>query len=354
MTEADGKYGEELRSALCAAADVVVPVGDGLEKIRTRTARRLHALDWAQGYFPYVPQRSVYRLRMAGSWLAAAAAGRGDLGGSLRAARDRMGLKPGHHNRKPAQWLRPALAAAGALVIVVAIALAIPRLRDNVAAQIEGNNSSAGTSRTANAAGGPGGGSLASESSQQLKNGILPPLGTKRDPSCSQATSSSGGSGRSGGSGGGASSSGGGTGTTTPSGYPPPETGPTGATPGLEGGGGNVGAGGDVDADSARLMLDMPNPDGSSSFTTYPAPCAPDSTPTTRSVTTPVTTPGTTPPTTPTSTSPTTPISTPPTTPISTPPSTPPTTPPTSPTGDGGGSTAPGPGPGPSQTASPG
>jgi hypothetical protein len=347
MTEADGKYGEELRSALCAAADVVVPVGDGLEKIRTRTARRLHALDWAQGYFPYVPQRSVYRLRMAGSWLATAAAGRADLGGSLRAARDRMGLKPGHHNRKPAQWLRPALAAAGALVIVVAIALAIPRLRENVAAQIE-DNSSAGTSQSANAAGGPSGGSPASAGSQQLKNGmILPALGTKKDPSCSQAASSSSGSGGSGGSGGGASPSGGGTGTTTQSGYPPPETGPTGATPGLEGGGGNVGAGGDVDADSARLMLDMPNPDGSSSVTTYPAPCAPNSTPTTRSVTTPPTTPGSTPPTSPTSTPPSTP-------PTSTPPSTPPTTPPTSPSGDGGGSTAPGPGPGPSQTASPG
>jgi cell division septation protein DedD len=354
MTEADGKYGEELRSALCAAADVVVPVGDGLEKIRARTARRLHALDWAQGYLPYVPQRSVYRLRMAGSWLAAAAAGRADLGGSLRAARDRMGLKPGHHNRKPAQWLRPALAAAGALVIVVAIALAIPRLRDNVAAQIEGNNSSAGTSRPANAAGGPGGGSLASDSSQQLKSGILPALGTKKDPSCSQAASSSSGSG---GSSGGASPSGGGTGTATQPGYPPPETGPTGATPGLEGGGGNVGAGGDVDADSARLMLDMPNPDGStSSVTTYPAPCAPNSTPTTRSVTTPPTTPGTTPvttpPTTPATSPGTTPVTTPPT---STPPTTPPTsTPPTSPTGDGGGSTAPGPGPGPTQTASPG
>jgi hypothetical protein len=352
MTEADGKYGEELRSALCAAADVVVPVGDGLEKIRARTTRRVPALDWVQGYFPYAPRQTVYRLRMAGSWLAAAAAGNADVSGSLRATRDRMGLKPG--GRKPAQWLRPVLAAAGALVIVVAVALAIPRLRENVFAQPAGNTGPAGSSQYATTGSGPNSGAAASAGSSQFKPGALPGFGTKQhraESSCSQASPGAG-SGGSAGSGGGSGSSGGGTGTQT---YPTPGSQPSGASPGVVDGAGNSQAGPRLDADTTRTMLDMPNPEGSAtSFTTYPAPCALDTRPPIP-VSTPPSTPTTsTQPSTPvTSTQPTTPpVSTPPTStpPTSTPPSTPPTS--VSPTGDGGGSTAPG--PGPSGTASPG
>ncbi len=39
MTEPEADYGERLRRALHAAADTVVPSGDGLERIRRRTAR---------------------------------------------------------------------------------------------------------------------------------------------------------------------------------------------------------------------------------------------------------------------------------------------------------------------------
>src|ERR1700722_8642640 len=352
MTEADGKYGEELRSALCAAADVVVPVGDGLEKIRARTTRRMPAFYWVHGYFPYVPRQTVYRLRMAGSWLPAAAAGNADVPGSLRATRDRMGLKPG--GRKPAQWLRPALAAAGALVIVVAVALAIPRLRENVFAQPEGNQGPAGSGQFATTGSGPNSGAAASAGGSQFKPGALPGFGTKQhraESSCAQASPGTG-SGGSTGSGGGSGSSGGGTGTQT---YPTPGGGPTGASPGVVDGAGNAQAGPSLDAYTVRTMLAMPNPEGSAtSVTTYPAPCALDTRPPITVSTPPSTPPTSTQPTTPiTSTPPTTPPdSTPPTSPPPT--STPPTTPPTStsPTGDGGGSSAPG--PGPSGTASPG
>ncbi|HEY1916055.1 MAG TPA: hypothetical protein VGH27_10835 [Streptosporangiaceae bacterium] len=351
MTQADGKYGEELRSALCAAADVVVPVGDGLEKIRARTTRRVPALDWVQGYFPYVPRQTLYRLRMAGSWLAAAAAGNADVSGSLRATRDRMGLKPG--GRKPAQWLRPALAAAGALVIVVAVALAIPRLRENVFATSVGNNAPA-SSQYANTGSGPNPGAAATAGSSEFKPGALPAFGTKQhraESSCSQATSSTG-SGGSTGSSGGSGSSGGGTGTQT---YPAPGGGPTGASPGVVDGAGNTQAGASVAVEKAELMLAMPNPEGSeTSVTTYPAPCALDTRPPITVSTQPSTPTTTQTTTTPVTTAPSTtePVTTPPvtTSPVTTPPTSPSTS--TSPTGDGGGSSAPG--PGPSGTATPG
>ena len=37
MTDPEAEYGERLRRALHAAADGVVPSGDGLERIRTRS-----------------------------------------------------------------------------------------------------------------------------------------------------------------------------------------------------------------------------------------------------------------------------------------------------------------------------
>jgi hypothetical protein len=358
MTEADSKYGEELRSALCAAADAVVPVGDGLEKIRVRTARRMHALDWWYGFIPYVPQRAVFGAKVAASWIAVALRGEADLAGSLRGARQRTGHR---HGRGRAQWLRPALAAAGALVIVVAVALAIPRLRENVFAHYSSNTRPAGNSHNGGAGSVSGGGGPASSGSQPYQ-GVMP-LGTKKDPSCLQASSAASTSG--GGSSGGSSGGGYGSTGTTPSSPPAPVPTSTGASPGLEVGGSNVGTtakvdsatGTSVDADAyvAQLMIDRPAPAQSSSVTVYPAPCAPGTTPPVIMTSHPASTPTTTAPTPPTTS--TAPPSTPPTSPpaTSTPPTSPPptsTSPSSSPTGDGGGSTAPG--PSPTGSASPG
>ena len=44
MTEPDRKFEEEIRRALCAASDLIVPAGDGLNLIRERAARRPPAL----------------------------------------------------------------------------------------------------------------------------------------------------------------------------------------------------------------------------------------------------------------------------------------------------------------------
>ena len=41
MTEPESEYGERLRRALHAAADGVVPSGDGLERIRSKIAHKL-------------------------------------------------------------------------------------------------------------------------------------------------------------------------------------------------------------------------------------------------------------------------------------------------------------------------
>jgi hypothetical protein len=127
MTEPDGMYGEEIRHALSAVADLVVPAGDGLAKIRQRTSHRPPAFAWLYAYATHLPRALIVSFRIPASELVLMAKGQSTLPRRLR-ARLRGQFKPG----SPHAWLRPALAAAGALVMVVAITLAVPGLRQTV------------------------------------------------------------------------------------------------------------------------------------------------------------------------------------------------------------------------------
>ena len=60
MTEPEAEYGERLRRALHAAADSVVPSGDGLERIRSRIAHK--------------PARDSFGLGLLLDWLRSVAA----------------------------------------------------------------------------------------------------------------------------------------------------------------------------------------------------------------------------------------------------------------------------------------
>ena len=141
MTEPD-RYGEEIRRALSAAAELVVPAGDGLDIIRKRAARRPPMLAWLLAYVSYLPRQMTTRVRVMASELAVLARGESDLLPRLRAR-----LRPQDGRGRSAQaWLRPALAAAGALLLVVSVTFAVPQLRQQIANQAN------------NGTGGPGGG----------------------------------------------------------------------------------------------------------------------------------------------------------------------------------------------------
>jgi hypothetical protein len=136
MTEPD-RYGEELRRALTAAAELVVPAGDGLDIIRRRAARRPRVLAWLLAYVSYVPRQLTTRVRVMASELALMARGESDLLHRALARRRPQAGRP----RSAQTWLRPALAAAGALLLVVAVTLAVPKLRATVI-----NSANTGTS----------------------------------------------------------------------------------------------------------------------------------------------------------------------------------------------------------------
>src|SRR6202035_965208 len=140
---------EEIRRALCTADDLVVPAGDGLQKIRERAVYRRHPLAWLFADAAHLLTRPFGWLRVAGSELAATARGHSSLAPRLRPPRTwpramRATL------RSPRVWLRPVLAATAALVIVLAVTLAFPRLRHQVASLSGFNNGSS--------QGGPGSG----------------------------------------------------------------------------------------------------------------------------------------------------------------------------------------------------
>src|SRR5438874_10051340 len=128
MTGPDSKFEEEIRRALRSASDLVVPAGDGLNKIRERAARRRTALGWLLAYAAHLPNQLARGLRVAGSEVAATARGHSSLGLVLQSARD-WPNRTRHVLRSPAMWLRPALAAAAALLIVPGVVLSVPRLR---------------------------------------------------------------------------------------------------------------------------------------------------------------------------------------------------------------------------------
>jgi hypothetical protein len=87
MTEPDRKFEEKLRRALCAASDLVVPAGDGLNKIRERAARRPPVLGWLLASAAHLSRRLVRGGRVAASEVAATAHGYSSLSLVLASAR---------------------------------------------------------------------------------------------------------------------------------------------------------------------------------------------------------------------------------------------------------------------------
>jgi hypothetical protein len=161
MTEPDRKLEEEIRRALCAASDLIIPSGDGLNKIRERTARRPPALSWFLAYVAHLPRQLVRGGRVAASEVAATRHGYSSLGLVLAAARRWPG-QARHVLRTPGIWVRPVLAGATALLLVVAVTLSVPRLRQQVTAQLDSAfGSSSGPSSSGGGTGGGGGGAQA-------------------------------------------------------------------------------------------------------------------------------------------------------------------------------------------------
>jgi hypothetical protein len=149
MTEPDGMYGEDIRHALSAVADLVVPAGDGLQKIRKRTRHRSPAFAWLTAYAMYLPRALVNSVRVPGSELILMAKGQSTVFRRLWAGLRKLTPKAS----SPQAWLRPMLAAGGALVLVVAVMLAVPRLRQTVT-----NSSMNNTTTSSHTAGSSGGG----------------------------------------------------------------------------------------------------------------------------------------------------------------------------------------------------
>ena len=157
MTEPDRKFEEDIRRALCAASDLIVPAGDGLNLIRERAARRPPALRWLLAYATYLPRQLARAGTVAASEVAATTHGHSSLGLILSSARRWPG-KAHRGLRTPSLWLRPVLASATALLLVIAVTLSIPRLRETVGAQLDsafGSSSGPGSNGPAGAV--PGG-----------------------------------------------------------------------------------------------------------------------------------------------------------------------------------------------------
>ena len=158
MTEPDRKFEEEIRRALCAASDLIVPAGDGLNLIRERAARRPLVPRWLLAYATHLPRQLVRAGTVAASEVAATTRGHSSLRLMLSSARRWPG-KAHRGLRTPSLWLRPALATATALLLVIAVTLSIPRLRATVGAQLDsafGSNSGQGPGGGSAGAGLPG------------------------------------------------------------------------------------------------------------------------------------------------------------------------------------------------------
>jgi hypothetical protein len=143
MTEPDRKFEEEIRRALYAAGDLVVPAGDGLNKIRERAARQPPAPGWFAARVARLPRQLARGAGVAATEIAATTRGYSSLG-PLRASVRRWPGQARHALRTPGMWLRPALATAAALLLVIGVTLSIPRLRATVGAQLDsafGNSS---------------------------------------------------------------------------------------------------------------------------------------------------------------------------------------------------------------------
>ncbi len=156
MTDPQAEHGERLRAALHAAADSVVPSGDGLERICGRIAPepaldsfglgllrgwlRSAAAEFRVG-LPYLrplaAARKPVRLPAAASHQIRVRSHRLDRGGAeARRAAATASQRGGR--------LRPALATAGAVLVAAAAILAIPGLRQNATMRISSLMYSAG------------------------------------------------------------------------------------------------------------------------------------------------------------------------------------------------------------------
>ena len=165
MKEPDSNYEEAIRRALSAAGDLVVPAGDGLSKIRERAARRPFALRLALRLRD-LPAPAVVRGAPAGRQRAHRHLGRlltPDAG--LRSAR-RLPGQGARMLRTPTVWFRPIVAAVGALLLVLAVTLAIPRLRETVASDSPAEPD--GRAQRADGPGGSGGGNPQSNGASGL------------------------------------------------------------------------------------------------------------------------------------------------------------------------------------------
>jgi hypothetical protein len=268
MTEPDGMYGEEMRRALSAVADLVVPTGDGLAKIRQRTRQRPPAFAWLFAYATYLPRLAAVSFRVPASELVLMAKGQSTLHkrmwAGLRLHIKRLG------KGSPNSWMRPALAAAGALAVVVAVMLVVPGLRTTVDptsqnSNIPGGGGGAGTSTSA---GNPQSTSASTSDGPVVKATTTGPESLITRPAVgspgSQCTSSG--------------SSGGGS-------YIPPVGNPTPTA--------TAGIGGMGDVISAKLTAysSRCSAGGSPSPSTSPTSSSPTSSPTTSPTTTPPTSP---------------------------------------------------------------
>jgi hypothetical protein len=171
MTGQERDYDEVLSRVLHSTADQVEPVGDGLAKIRARLAEpwlkrqwwllrsELMVLGWVltvrcQSWLSDVRSGSAAGAGpadlaggVAGTALGAVKAGAAGIVGWLRSLRTALGPiaawasanwpgKAAARLRKPAgpavTWLRPALAVAGAVVLVVAGVFALGQIRQSI------------------------------------------------------------------------------------------------------------------------------------------------------------------------------------------------------------------------------
>jgi outer membrane biosynthesis protein TonB len=129
MTTQDRDYEDLIRGALCAAAESIEPVGDGLQKIRHRLSSPRSARSMLAGFTGWL---LLYRIRLSVRLEPVTAAGQSALGQLERlvtgtAVRRGAGgrrtapPRPAHGRLGAARpWLRPALAVSAVVAVVVA------------------------------------------------------------------------------------------------------------------------------------------------------------------------------------------------------------------------------------------
>jgi hypothetical protein len=151
MALVNGDFDRELRRALHAAVDTLEPAGDGLERIRHRTSAPWMVRQTSLMLTECVDLARLIGIRAEPGFTVAratVAARYGSWGGSLDRFSSRVPAlasirrliapprRGGAHGAQAARnqgWLRPALAVAAAVVIVVAGVFGLARVRDNLA-----------------------------------------------------------------------------------------------------------------------------------------------------------------------------------------------------------------------------